>query len=392
MTKKRILIISPFFFPEPISTGKFNTDLAVALRDKGNTVTVLCSHPFYPDWKPIKSTTQIEGITIIRGGGAIKYSNKATLRRILLELWYAFFVLKHIFKLRKKNDIIIPVFPPSLAFYTILPYIKKRIVKIGMVHDLQEIYASNKKGSIQKIIRFFIHKIEKRVFRSCDRLIFLSNEMKDTAKRHYNLEESKLVVQYPFTTYKKDRITNDLENLMQKDLKHVVYSGALGEKQNSKKLYDFFNYTSKNIENVQFHFFSQGTNFNNLKSQNDNNKIKFHDLVPSKNVEELYKRSTVQIIPQLPGISKGSLPSKLPNLLNAGCSILAITDKGSEIERLFKKYNLNTVVTLWDNEELCSVLEKILKKEHKENLHHIKIAQKLFNIDAMIIKILSINS
>ena len=392
MIDKRILIISPFFFPEPISTGKFNTDLAVVLRDKGNTVTVLCSHPFYPSWKPRKSTAQIEGITIIRGGGAIKYSKKVIFRRILLELWYAFFVLKNIFKLLKKNDIIIPVFPPSLAFYTILPFIKKRIVKIGMVHDLQEIYASNKKGSIQKTTRFFIHKIEKRVFRSCDRLIFLSNEMKNWAKEHYNLEESKLVVQYPFITYKKDRITNDLENLMQKDLKHVVYSGALGEKQNPEKLYDLFNYASKNIEKVQFHFFSQGTIFNSLKSYNDNNKIKFHDLVPDKNVKELYKRSTVQIIPQLPGTSKGSLPSKLPNLLNSGCNILAITDKGSEIEGLFKKYNLNTVVTLWDNEELCSALEKILEKGDKENLHHIKIAQKLFNIDAMIIKILSINS
>jgi len=388
---KRILLISPFFFPEPISTGKFNTDLAMALRDKGNTVTVLCFHPFYPDWNPKKSTTQIKEITIIRGGGNIRYSNKTILRRIILEVWYMLFVFKKIFKLRKKIDIIIPVFPPSLAFYAILPFIKKRIVKIGMVHDLQEIYASNKKGNIQKLIRFVIHKIEKRVFRSCDRLIFLSNEMKDTAKDHYNLGDRKLAVQYPFITYKNDRVTNDLDDLMPKNLKHVVYSGALGEKQNPKKLYELFNYASEKIENVQFHFFSQGIIHNNLKSQNDNNMIKFHDLVSSKNVEELYKKSTVQIIPQLPGTSKGSLPSKLPNLLNAGCTILAITDKGSEIERLFKKYNLNTVATLWDNEELCCVLEKILEKEYEENIHHKKIAQNLFNIDAMVNKILTIS-
>jgi len=392
MIKKRILIISPFFSPEPISTGKFNTDLVMALRDKGNIVTVLCSHPFYPSWKPKKSNIQIEGITIIRGGGNIRYSNKTILRRIILELWYTFFILRNIFKLRKKIDIIIPVFPPSLAFYTILPFIKKRIVKIGMVHDLQEVYASNKKGNIQRTIRFFIHKIEKQVFKSCDRLIFLSNEMKEMASSHYNLDEQKLVVQYPFITYKNDRITNDLENLMPKDKMHIVYSGALGEKQNPKQLYSFFNQSSNNINNTIYHFFSQGTIFNNLKSQNDNNKIKFHDLVPSKNVEELYKKSTVQIIPQLPGTSIGSLPSKLPNLLNAGCTILAITDKGSEIEKLFKKYNLNTVVTLWDNEELCTVLENILEKRHKENLNHIKIAQKLFNIDSMLNKILTINT
>ena len=390
--KKKILIISPFFFPEPISTGKFNTNLVLALRDRGYKVTVLCFHPFYPKWVKEESNAKLKGVTIIRGGKHLVYSKKPILRRIILETGYSFFILRKIFKLQKEVDIIISVFPPSLAFYSIIPFLQKRIKKIGIVHDLQEIYASNKKGSIQKTIRFFIRKIEKRVFRSCDRLIFLSNEMKDTAKAHYNLEESKLVVQYPFITYKKDRITNDLENLMQKDLKHVVYSGALGEKQNPEKLYNLFNYASKNIEKVQFHFFSQGTIFNSLKTQNDNNKIKFHDLVPSKNVEELYKRSSVQIIPQLPGTSKGSLPSKLPNLLNAGCAIIAITDKGSEIERLFKKYNLNTVATLWDNEELCSTLEKVLEKENKENLHHVKIAQDLFNIDAMVIKILTINS
>ncbi len=391
-SKKRILIISPFFFPEPISTGKFNTDLVIALRDKGNEVIVLCSHPFYPDWKPKKSTAQIEGIHIIRGGGTIRYSNKTILRRIVLELWYAFFVFKNIFRLRKKIDIIIPVFPPSLAFYTILPNIKKGVRKIGMVHDLQEVYATNKKGSLHKIARFFIHKIEKRVFMSCDRLIFLSNEMKETAKDYYDLEESKLAVQYPFTTYNEERITNDLDDLMPKNLKHIVYSGALGEKQNPQKVYDLFDYASKRIKNTQFHFFSQGTIFNNLKSKNRNNRIEFHDLVPNENIEELYKKSTIQIIPQLSGTSKGSLPSKLPNILSSGCNILAITDKGSEIEKLFKKYNLNTVATLWDNEELCNMLEGILEKESKENLNHIKIAQKLFHIDAMVTKIITINS
>jgi len=387
--KKRILLISPFFSPELISTGKFNTDLVLALRDKGNIITVICSHPFYPNWKPKRSNIQIDGIDIIRGGGNIRYFNKVILRRIILEIWYTFFVLIKIFKFRKKIDIIIPVFPPSLAFYAILPFIEKRIVKIGMVHDLQEVYASNKRGTFNKIIRFFINKIEKHVFKSCDKLIFLSNEMLETAKVHYNLDESKLIVQYPFSTYNNDKITNDLEIIMPKNKRHIVYSGALGEKQNPKQLYSFFNQASKNINNTMFHFFSQGNVFNNLKSENKNKNIKFHDLVPKENVTELYKRSTVQIIPQLPNTSKGSLPSKLPNLLSAGCNILAITDKGSEIESLFNKYNLNTVVTLWDIEELCFVLENILEKKRIENSNHIKIAKKIFNVDLMVDKILN---
>ena len=59
-SKKNILIISPFFFPEPISTGKYNTELALALRDKGHNVTFLCFHPFYPNWVIKKSNLSLK--------------------------------------------------------------------------------------------------------------------------------------------------------------------------------------------------------------------------------------------------------------------------------------------------------------------------------------------
>ena len=65
---KRVLILSPFFFPELISTGKYNTELAIQLRKQNLEVEVLCSHPLYPDWRPQKSSQKIDGIKIIRGG------------------------------------------------------------------------------------------------------------------------------------------------------------------------------------------------------------------------------------------------------------------------------------------------------------------------------------
>ena len=95
---KKILILSPFFYPEPISTGKFNTDFALKLQEEGHQVTVLCSHPFYPEWKTKFSSETLENIKIVRGGEKIKYSKKVSLRRLVLELWYAYFILKNIKK------------------------------------------------------------------------------------------------------------------------------------------------------------------------------------------------------------------------------------------------------------------------------------------------------
>ena len=381
---ERILIISPFFSPEPISTGKYNTDLAKALRDRNLHVSVLCSHPFYPKWKPQKSDQKIEGLNIIRGGGSIMYPKNILLKRAILEIWFALFIIRNIFKLRNKIDLVIPVFPPSLYFYFIISLLKKKTRKVGIVHDLQEVYATKKTGFISKTIQFFINKIEGKSLRSCNKVIFLSTEMKEAATSLYNLVEEKLEVQYPFVNLNTTKSSNDLENILLKDKRHVVYSGALGEKQNPELLYEFYDFASKKIKNSEFHFFSQGDIFEELKNKNKNDKIRFHDLVPEKNILELYKKSTVQIVPQLPGTSKGSLPSKLPNLLFSGCNLLVITDKNSEIEQLFNKYNLNSVVTLWDNEELCKKLNELIQKGVEENINSIKAAKELFQINDLV--------
>lgn len=384
---KNILIISPFFFPEPISTGKFNTDFAIALKNKGHHVTVLCYHPFYPEWKIKKNTSELKGVEIIRGGKYLAFSKKTLFRRFILEISFVFFILRKIRKHQKNKDIIIPVFPPSLAFLSIIPFLKKNIQKVGMVHDLQEVYSLNKKGIANNLVRFFIHKIEKKCYQNCNKLIFLSKEMKEQASELYDLNENNLEVQYPFITV-KNKITNNLGSLFETNKKHIVYSGALGEKQNPKKLFDFFNNASLEIDNTCFHFFSEGEEINKLKIENNNPQIYFHQLVKRENLEELYNRSDVQIVPQKEGTSKGSLPSKLPNLLASKCKVLLITDANSELEKLFIDNNLDYVTNNWNSKSLVKCLKKTLNK-NVDFSHQNQIAENFFTIDKMIQKVLS---
>ncbi|WP_296634961.1 glycosyltransferase family 4 protein [Polaribacter sp.] len=386
-SSKNILIISPFFFPEPISTGKFNTDFAISLKDKGHNVTVLCYHPFYPDWKIKKNNSELKGIKIIRGGKFLAFSKKTIIRRIILEFSFAFYILRKIKKYQKNTDIIIPVFPPSFAFLSILPFLNKKIKKVGMVHDLQEVYSIDKNGFVNNLVQFFIHRIEKKCYNSCNKLIFLSKEMKEQAKDLYQLNEDLLEVQYPFITIKA-RKTNNLDYIFKNKNKHIVYSGALGEKQNPKRLYDFFNEASLNTNNVSFHFFSEGEEINKLKKINTNSDIHFHKLVDKECLEELYDRSDVQMIPQKEGTSKGSLPSKLPNLLASQCKVLLITDPNSELEKFFTDNNLDFVTNNWDATLLIQCLKKLLNKDVDFDRQN-KIAKNFFTIDKMIQKVLS---
>lgn len=100
--KKKILIVSPFFYPEPISTGKFNTDFVRSLSEKGHEVTVLCFHPFYPSWKSKKSNEQIEGVTIIRGGNSLIYPKKNNFKKASFRSWVCIFCFKKASKSPKK--------------------------------------------------------------------------------------------------------------------------------------------------------------------------------------------------------------------------------------------------------------------------------------------------
>jgi colanic acid biosynthesis glycosyl transferase WcaI len=384
--KKNILVVSPFFYPELISTGKFNTDFVVGLRDKGHNVTMLCFYPFYPNWKTKFTDKNIEGVNIIRGGLNLSFTNKTFLRRIILEISFSFFVLRKFFKYKSDLDIIIPVFPPSFFFLFLLTFISKKTKKIGMVHDLQEVYSNQKKGLVNKFISFIINKVEKTCYKGCDKIIFLSSEMKKEAQKLYKLDLSKLITQYPFITLKKNN-SNELDNILKSDKINIVYSGALGEKQNPFELLNFFNEASKSINNSAYHIFSQGVFFNQLKDLNKNDNIKFHNLVDTKLLEELYLKSDVQIIPQKQGTSKGSLPSKLPNILSSQCKILVITDSNSELSKLFYKYQLDIIVESWEINKLIYNLNKIIKK-NVDFSHQNRIAENLFTLDKMLDKVL----
>ncbi len=391
MKSKNILLLSPFFYPEPISTGKYNTDIVNALVAAGNHVTVICSHPLYPKWVPEYSNLQLPNVDIIRGGGNVNYTQRPLIRRFILELWYTFFVLSSIKKIKRQIDVVLPIFPPSLFFFVLSIFFFRKIEKIGIVHDLQEVYAKERKNIKGIIVGAFIHWIEKRTFNACNKLIFLSENMLSEALSSYKLT-NKTEVQYPFATLTLDNPTNNLENLLLPSHKHVVYSGALSEKQAPKMLYDFYDYAASNTSDIYFHIFSMGKIYEDMKVKNKNPKVLFHELVAKEEVAELYLRSTVQIIPQLPGTGNGSLPSKLPNILAANTPIFVITDTESELVDLFEKENLGKVVTSWNKEvlltELLSYINEIESelgvKKFKSNT-----IEKLFSINSLVKKIIN---
>jgi len=370
---EKIALFSPFFYPEIISTGKYNTYLVMALQRLGYSIDVVASYPLYPDWKPRKTSSSLENVNIFRGG-LFPYPKAMVLRRFQLELGFMFHCIRYMLsKNRGDGDIIIPVFPPMLFFLAIFALLPTKANKIGIVHDVQGIMANVANSLMKSGLLAFIRYFEKKVFHKCDKLIFVSKSMAEKAITDYDLKPDKVVACYPFVNIDKSILTDDLAPLFPAEKKHIVYSGALGEKQNPFELLKLFQSFVQTRDDTICHIFSRGPLVDELKEINHVNtdRIRFHDLVPEKNLYELYLRSDIQIIPQKPGTSEGSIPSKLPNILASGVPTFLIGDSHSDLANLVKKSGIGYCAETWQSDILVTQLNAFLESSQQHN-HNVR--------------------
>lgn len=364
MTQEEVLILSPFFYPEPISTGKYNGLVAEGLSRQGARVTAICSYPIYPDWVPQRDPREMPGVSTLRGGGWLKYPQKPILRRAVLEPWFTCHTAWQLLKVGRHADRVVAIFPPSLFMLAVPPLARRSAQVIGIVHDLQGVYAARKSGLLSRLLEKGISWVERRAFKACDHLIFLSETMRDATVALYGIDRSKTSVHYPFVTIAEQAPDADgqLDAYFAPGLKSLVYSGALGEKQAPDKLLAFMVGVLNKHPDWQARVFSQGPIFERLKASIQHERLQFHALVDAPLLPALLARSDVQIVPQDAGTSEGSLPSKLPNIIAAGTRLLCITDQGSELERLVNSYPAGEACTDWSPEHCLQAFERVASK------------------------------
>jgi colanic acid biosynthesis glycosyl transferase WcaI len=389
-----VTLLSPFFFPELISTGKYNGNVAAALAKSGVEVNVICSHPLYPTWKPQIAANELHGVTAFRGGGSLSYPSHPLGRRALLELWFAWHCLRYITRLPNNTSHVVPVFPPSL-FMLAVPLLKpKRAATVGIVHDLQGVYAARLGGGLFKtLLNKAITAVERHAFKACDHLIFLSESMRDVTLEAYDIDLTRTSVHYPFVTLDDSapKLTQRLAHTFDPEYKYIVYSGALGEKQAPTKLACMLLNILENHPNWQARIYSEGPLFEQLQQQYKHSRLSFHPLVAKEDLPELLQRSDIQVIPQDIATSDGSLPSKLPNVMAAGTPLLCITDPGSELEGLVNRYPSGAVSTSWNAKHTLSAFQQI---QHAPRVKKADISDLLaqFTLEGLVQRLLSIQT
>jgi colanic acid biosynthesis glycosyl transferase WcaI len=397
MTPLSISFYSPHFHPEKISTGKYNSLLVKGLLDRGAAVQVITSHPLYPAWRPVRTAEPFFDATIHRGGAWLRYPVKPLLRRALLECWFSWHALTKTFAANLHANIVVVVFPPSLYFLFIHWLLPPAAKKVGIVHDLQGILGLDGGNILTRALNHFVLWIEKKTFRSCEKVIALSEEMAGIIATHYSVDPQKIVVCYPFITIEPGACSrNNLQPILEDGVAHVVYSGALGKKQNSQKLFEFFQAAAREMPSIHFHLFSEGPAFDQLRSTYGaaSCSVQLHDLVDEADLKELYARSTIQVLPQVQAASGACFPSKLPNLLAAGVPVLAICDPHSDLASIINNTSAGLVADSWEIPALIVHLRHLLQDANAQSREARQVAVKetletRFNLDVLLDSILA---
>lgn len=185
--------------------------------------------------------------------------------------------------------------------------------------------------------------------------------MMHRAVKDYKIAPSRASYCYPFVSLDMATITDGLKGKFLAGYKHIVYSGALGEKQIPKILIEVFSRLLRKRLDICCHIFSRGPLFEQLKIQMIfPENLFFHDLVDEKNLYELYLRSDIQVIPQKSGTGDGAIPSKLPNILSAGVPVFAISDQESELSQIVKESGIGKNSDSWDISKIVDKLSDFI--------------------------------
>lgn len=355
-------------------------------------MSVVASHPLYPDWKPKKASDVLEGVEILRGGAYLNYPKSAVLRRLVLEIWFAWYSALKVRQFKQDIDVVVVVFPPVVFSLVIGFLLPGKTKKIGIVHDLLGVMATSSCGYLRRLVAKVMRWVEIKAFSRCDKLICLSESMKREVIESYGIDFHKCVVHYPFVTLTAPTsVKGSIGHLFQSGFKHVVYSGALGEKQRPVELIKFFETLSKTHQEIICHIFSRGPIFEELSkeySRSAESRVLFHDLVPESSLLDLYLHSDVQIIPQAEGTGAGAFPSKLPNLLAAGVPVFAICDADSELAAVLNESGAGRSVHSWQPKECVEGVAKLLSKigdeTHEQRRERLApYVYKKFSVDAL---------
>ena len=375
MNKKKILFLCQYFYPEYISSATLPFDTALALRKAGFTVSVLTGYPkeYNVTTKvPIKET--YENIEISRLN-YLQLNRSHFIGRIINYFSFTFSVALRFRRLRKYEAILVYSNPPILPLIAAMAnkFFNTKVVFVSYDVYPEIAYCTNT-ISENSVMSKMMRSVNKSVFKHVDRVVALSNEMKNYLLKHRaTLAEHQIEVIPNWyedkgfsttTTLSENRQLNCIktdENLI------VSYFGNMGICQDLDPIIAAIRQL-KDDWNVQFLFAGHGIKMSVLKHIVETENLKnvhVFDFLHGQDFQDALRISDCFIVSLAEGLTGLAVPSKTYSYMMASKPVIAIIGADSDIARDLIDFQAGYVMQAKDSLKLVKVIKELLHDRMK---------------------------
>jgi colanic acid biosynthesis glycosyl transferase WcaI len=403
MDKKRILLISHNFSPEPIGIGKYNGEMMDWLAKHGYDCTVITTFPYYPFWQvqppynnywykreKINYPNSNSSIKIYRCPSYIPTNPTGKQRAIQdFSYWVAkFFVVFKLILTRKKFDLIINIAPPfHLAYLGLMLRAFNGGKLLYHIQDMQIEAARDLKMFYHKKVLAGLFKIEHRILMNADYVSSISVGMIDKIKSKIakditffpNWVDTDLFAPVPNRHLLKTKWGYHTDDIIH------LYSGAVGVKQGLDGILKAAEIL-REYQHIKFIICASGPYKDELAANacdNGLNNIAFLPLQPKEIFNEFLNMADIHMVMQKATAGDLVMPSKLATILAVGGISIITSSPGTSLYRMMNEYDLGYIVEPGNADLLAA---KILELKDDTTLDEKRIkarnyAIKYLNID-----------
>jgi len=381
MDKKKILLISHNFSPEPIGIGKYNGEMLSWLVNRGYDCTVITTFPYYPFWKVQEPYTnhwykkeviynEKSGatLTIYRCPSYIPSDPTGKQRAIQdFSFWVTkFFMVFKLILFKQKFDLIITVAPPFHLAY--LGLMLKRFSGGKLLYHIQDMQieaARDLKLFSKKMVLAGLFRVEHKILMSADFVSSISDGMIKKIKAKFNRDivffPNWVDTDYFFPLPNREKLK--IKWGYKPDDIVYLYSGAVGVKQRLERIL----VTAEELlhmEHIKFIICSSGPYKDQLHEQARRKgltNISFLQVQERDVFNEFLNMADIHLVLQIADAGDLVMPSKLTTILAVGGASIITASLGTSLYDMVHDYDFGYVVEPQDRDNQDLLTKQILQ-------------------------------
>ena len=385
--KKRLLLISYNFYPEPTGIGKYNGEMISWFVSQGYDCTVITSYPYYPYWKiqePYYKKrfwyTLEESVDAGSGGSLRIYrcpqyvpAKPSGLKRIILDLSFLFSATMPLLRLlvSKKFDYVLTIAPSFQIGLLGVLFRKFQGSKfLYHIQDLQIEAAQDLKMIKSAKVINLLFKIENYILNRSDVVSTISPGMVAKVKS----KTTKDVLLFPNWTDTNSFYPVKSKTNLRKEFSYlpsdkiVLYSGAIGEKQGLDSILNIADQL-RTVTNLKFIICGSGPYKKELQNLADHLKLQNVNFMPLQDYSkfnDFLNLADVHLVIQKASASDLVMPSKLTTILAVGGLAIITANPGSGLYSLVKEHNIGVLVDAENADSLKECILRVINGDYSE--------------------------